>query len=352
MSRKSKKTRHKAKPRKVKGRLWGWRAAAPLALLLCLWMVSGAFQSADGRMATVEQVCAYARCLEAADIDSEEITPETWRGIDLMMKKSDGSHVNISLVRPIWWIEAVGAEAGKNIELSIPEMGVDGEAFVKGFSPCTTDTRKPHDPRFKPVTGTFEHENAVVYDLFFESASSKPLGVTPNHLIWSESRDGWVGAGKLHVGERVRTRRGISRLAKKGRRQGRHRVYNIEVHKTHNYYVSNVGILTHNACAQRPSIFAKDKRVKGSGVYPSNRRMSVARGQTKALRERFLGGKIVKVGPGKWRNAAGTRQFRLKPEDYFGHKGGPGHAHLEFLRPNEAGSKYLAYKNVHVQLVE
>ena len=69
-------------------------------------------------------------------------------------------------------------------------------------------------------------------------------------------------------------------------------------------------------------------------------------------REKFLGDDIVKVGPGKWRSADGTRQFRLKPADYAGHNGGTPHIHLKFLRPNQAGTKFITTKNVHIPLVD
>ena len=35
-----------------------------------------------------------------------------------------------------------------------------------------------------------------------------------------------------------------------------------------------------------------------------------------------------------------------------GHNGGTPHVHLEFLRPNQAGTKFIPTKNVHIPLVD
>ncbi|MEO1082698.1 MAG: hypothetical protein AAFY88_00495, partial [Acidobacteriota bacterium] len=50
-------------------------------------------------------------------IDDEEITPATWRGLDLELRQEDGSVVEIGLLRPIWWLELAKAEVGGEIHL-------------------------------------------------------------------------------------------------------------------------------------------------------------------------------------------------------------------------------------------
>lgn len=37
---------------------------------------------------------------------------------------------------------------------------------------------------------------------------------------------------------------------------------------------------------------------------------------------------------------------------HVGHNGGTPHVHLEFLRPNHAGTKLITTKNVHIPLVD
>jgi len=180
-------------------------------------------------------------------IDDEEILPETWRSLDLEIRNDDGSAVEISLLRPIWWLDKAEAKVGGTIALSIPEMGVEGDAEVLSIGPAGTDSRTA-PPGQRVVIGKFTHTNATVLNLYFNGSLSEPLGVTPNHPLWSASRDGWVEAGELEIGEYVETEDGVAQLTGREPRPGRHKVYNLEVHKDHNYYVSDLRILAHNSC--------------------------------------------------------------------------------------------------------
>ena len=72
-------------------------------------------------------------------------------------------------------------------------------------------------------------------------------------------------------------------------------------------------------------------------------------------RRLFLGDNYVKVDAGKWRSLDGTRQLRVKPDDYMGKHGigrplvpNTSHVHLEFLQPK--GNKFEVIKNIHVPL--
>jgi hypothetical protein len=67
---------------------------------------------------------------------------------------------------------------GKTIDLSMPEMGVNGPAKVLAIMPTKADSRKNTDPRYKPVTGKFVHDNAEVINLYFTHQETEPLGVS------------------------------------------------------------------------------------------------------------------------------------------------------------------------------
>ncbi len=71
----------------------------------------------------------------------------------------------------------------KTINLSIPEMGMNGSAKVLAIMPTKADSRKNTDPRYKPVTSNFVHDNAEVINLYFTHQETEPLGVTSNHLL-------------------------------------------------------------------------------------------------------------------------------------------------------------------------
>lgn len=181
-------------------------------------------------------------------IDDEEVTPEAWRSISLEMHKDDGSVTKIDLLRPLWWIEKSNAKVGGIIELSMQEMGIEGEARVLNIGQCKVDSRKA-DPKYRVVTGKFTHQNAIILDLTFNNDQNNTLGVTPKHPLWSQTRNSWVEAGNLQIGEYLKTKDGIAQLTARNQRPGRHKVYNLEVHKDHMYYVSNLGILAHNSSA-------------------------------------------------------------------------------------------------------
>ena len=64
-----------------------------------------------------------------------------------------------------------------------------------------------------------------------------------------------------------------------------------------------------------------------------------------------------KIDSGKWRSLDGTRQFRVKPDDYLGNHGigqptvpNTPHVHFEFLTPKSNGNGFDVIKNIHVPI--
>ena len=57
------------------------------------------------------------------------------RTIDLEMPKPDGSNAELSVIRPLWWLQGTGAAVGGSIdiglhEIGLHEIGLSGEATV------------------------------------------------------------------------------------------------------------------------------------------------------------------------------------------------------------------------------
>lgn len=180
------------------------------------------------------------------DLDATDITMPLWRSLDFEMPNSDGSISELSVLRPLWWIEETGAKVGETIDLAMHEIGISGMAKVLKIGPCEVDSRE-NPKNSQIVTGKIKHHNAEVWDLVFNNDTAKPLGVTANHPIYSFDRDDWVPAGELKINEQVRTLDGTATLTSKSKRPGRETVYNLEVHRSHAYHVSQFGILAHNS---------------------------------------------------------------------------------------------------------
>jgi hypothetical protein len=170
------------------------------------------------------------------------IDPASWRQVSLVMATAE-DRFDITLLRPVDWLEACQAAVGAEIQLTIPEQGLDGPATVLAMDPC---------PALPPglgriVTGTFTHIRDGILSLTLDGVES-PIGVTANHPIFSVERNDFVLAEELHVGESLRTLEGTIRIASIERLTEEARVFNLEVHGEHVYHVSADGILVHNSC--------------------------------------------------------------------------------------------------------
>ena len=172
--------------------------------------------------------------------------PSSWRKLTLEMIKSNGKRLDITLLRPLSWIEEVKAEQGGMIYLDLPEMGAQGDAKVIAIDPC---------PPIKPgkgnvITGTFHHEAGQTIDIQVQGLD-KPIGCTANHPFWSETRHDFVEAGTLRPQEDLLLYDGqITKVIQILPRPGPERVHNLEVLNEHIYYVENVGVLVHNECTK------------------------------------------------------------------------------------------------------
>jgi hypothetical protein len=220
------------------------------------------------------------------DLDATDITPALWRSLDFEMPKPDGSLAELSVLRPLWWIEETGAKVGETIDLAMHEIGITGMAKVLKVGRCEVDSRD-NAKGSQIVTGKIKHHNAEVWDLVFNNDTAKPLGVTANHPIYSFDRDDWVPAGELKINEKVRTIDGTATLTSKSKRPGRETVYNLEVHRSHAYHVSQFGILAHNSSVVDCGAILKPGGVK-IGVPGSSDRIRIVKGGLKDAEDMFL----------------------------------------------------------------
>ena len=179
----------------------------------------------------------------------EEVDPGSWRKLDLRMEKRDGGHLELVLLRPVEWVNSVGAKAGGNVHLDLPELGAEGNARVVSIGPCPEIGPAP-SAACQLVTGTFAHSSGEILDIRVEGLE-KPIGVTANHPFYSEDAKTFVPAGKLSPGELLRQANGQpARVTQITKRTTPAPVFNLEVNGEHTYHISKTALLVHNSCAE------------------------------------------------------------------------------------------------------
>lgn len=221
----------------------------------------------------------------AAALDYEEITPFTWKWVDIVIENEDGSQTEISLRRPNWWFKHNNVtRKGESIYISLPEMMIAGTGTVTNIRPSLIDTRL-HDFEWdetghtrRPITGKFKRSPAEIWDFTFTNGDV--IGATPNHPFFSARDNFYKPIGQFEIGESVILSNGLKeRLRHKQKRPGEEPVTNLEVWRDHNYFVGDSGYLAHNLC--RVAVAISD---------PRNQRLveDIISSWNPAQRERFL----------------------------------------------------------------
>ena len=206
----------------------------------------------------IETLCVGQRALTegtkgAAGLTGDDLTevdPATWRLVHLRTAKPARSNnlVEVELLRPAAWIEQTQAVVGSQIHFELAELGIDGPACVLAIEPCP----EIEPGRGRVITGTFTTARCEVLEL--RLSNEEVLEPTPPHRFFSETRQDWVAAGELRVGECLRTASGEAvTLESVSLKAGEHRVYNLEVEQEHQFYVGESGVLVHNAYPQKVS---------------------------------------------------------------------------------------------------
>jgi len=178
-----------------------------------------------------------------------EIDSETWRKLTLVMHTPQGDRFDITLLRPIGWLESCDAQVGSSIHLVVSEQGLDGLADVLAIEPCPSISSGVG----RVVTGTFTHVRGGILRIRL-AGLAEPLGVTSNHSIYSSDRLDFVPAGELRVGETLRNLDGDVRIESIEQLGTEERVYNLEIHGEHVFRVASSGVLVHNSSGAGGSV--------------------------------------------------------------------------------------------------
>ncbi|MFN0059590.1 MAG: RHS repeat-associated core domain-containing protein [Planctomycetota bacterium] len=190
--------------------------------------------------------------------------------VELSLADVTGS-IEIGLLRDQEWIASSGVEAGETTWIALPELGLQGEAFVSAVDPIAIED----SANGALVTGTFSRHSAILLEISFVECV-EPLLVTPRHPLFSDDRETWVDAEQVRVGERLRTNDGTVTVKSTATRRGLFRVFNLEVDGQHRYYAGDCEVLSHN-------------------VYTCNGNSRLAR-RAQLLYALLQGGKLMKIG--------------------------------------------------------
>ncbi|MCL4854059.1 MAG: hypothetical protein KJZ78_22095 [Bryobacteraceae bacterium] len=179
------------------------------------------------------------------DEEFDEPDQATWRQINFLQRRSDGTEIEAQLLRPSWWIEWLGLEVGRVIELQFPELQTTGTARVLGISACPPI----EEGGGRVVIGRFlTRRVGNLVRVTLEDGSQ--LTGTTNHPVWSVDAETWRRMDELAAGERLSTLHGEAQIARVDAVSRPADVFNVEVHADHVYRLLGCGLLAHNAdCA-------------------------------------------------------------------------------------------------------
>ena len=131
------------------------------------------------------------------------------------------------------------------VTLDIPEMAISGPADLIDLSPCPP--LESLGDSSQTVTGMFVTTHAAVLDLSVDGLA-EPNGVTASHPFWSVDRNAWVPAGELAPAEALGVLgNGTATVLGLVDRPATETVYNLEVARTHTYFVSHAKLWVHNS---------------------------------------------------------------------------------------------------------
>ena len=202
-----------------------------------------AVRSGTGERHPIERVGIGRRVAtpeQSADRPGRRVDPAAQRVVRLHVVK-DGQQLRLAFLRPAALVGHLSA--GDTVHLDIFELQVKGPARVVGVDPCPPLAEGPG----RLVTGTAVSDSVDVLRVKLAGLAD-PLEVTGNHPVFSEDHQDFVSAKVLRPGDRLRTADGAGTVVEAVERLvGRWDVYNLEVDGAHQYYVTGLDVLVHNA---------------------------------------------------------------------------------------------------------
>ena len=189
-----------------------------------------------------------------------KVDPATWRLIRLQSieRWQDGTldDMNIETLQPLSVIEELGLVVCKTMAAPLEGEELYRSSEIEGtivaIEPCPEIESGPGHV----VLTTLNHLNRDLYEFKLQDSAGRieKLNPTGLHRLYSEDRKEWTPAEWLEVGEQLRGVDGPLQVISKKQLPGVHRVYNLTVEGEHVFFVSPLGILSHNNNTQLPGV--------------------------------------------------------------------------------------------------
>ncbi|MGK3985805.1 Hint domain-containing protein [Sorangium sp. So ce136] len=162
------------------------------------------------------------------------------------------------------------------------------------------------------------------------SGEGEVIEATSSHRFYSVDRGDWVRADDLQTGEHVRTATGTLAVSGVDVLPGAQRVFNLEVESEHEYFVSELRVLSHNTEPCGGDLGTRAKEIHGAVGEATQRRTTIAVTETAegtrvvsssektlrpAQRAKLRPGEVEAVGPGhaEVTGVEGARRMGLTP---------------------------------------
>ena len=200
---------------------------------------------------------------EDYDFSLRDVDQDTWRQVDVRLRRKDGAVVEMQLLRPVEWVESLDLGVGSEFKLILSEFEVDGNAIVTAIGPCCEIA----DGEGSIVTGRFvTRQVGNLVEVTLENGTT--FTGTTTHPVWIPAKHDWVELGDLQEGEQLETLVGpMAAIAVRRPRQILD-VFNIEVHGHHVYRITDDGVLVHNNSSVGADL-AKIRRIGQQGEASS-----------------------------------------------------------------------------------
>jgi hypothetical protein len=178
---------------------------------------------------------------EDYDFSLRDVDQETWRQIDVRLRRKDGNVMEMQLLRPVEWVKNLNLRVGGEFKLILSEFEVDGNAVVTAIGRCCEIA----GGEGSVVTGRFvTRQVSNLIEVTLEDGTS--FTGTATHPVWIPAKHDWIELENLKEGESLEALAGPMMVTKISRPTRVSDVFNIEVHGHHVYRITDNGVLVHN----------------------------------------------------------------------------------------------------------